>query len=315
LRNRKIDFPLARKIAEVMDRNAIDIVHCTLEISLLVGWLARSYSKRKPKPKLVSAMHTTLHRSRRDALISRVVYSRLRRNCDGVIFVCKAQEKHWLGKERSLAGKSVVVYNGVDYNYFSREAVPGAAAGFRQANNIPEDSRVITCIAGFRVEKGHAFLIEAFRELKENAFLVLAGDGVLRSDIERQIKQCGVASRIILLGEVADVRSILAATDVTVIPSTAETFSMAMLESMSMGVPVVASDIGGLGEAVRNGRTGVLVESGNSAALRDALAKIIENEKYRNSLGEQARRDVVDYFSKEAMVQNTQKLLTRIGKT
>ncbi len=311
LRTRKIDIALAGKIAGVIDERQIDVVHCTLEISLLMGWLARRYSVRKPD--LVAAIHTTLHRTLKDAVLDRLVYRYLMYDCVRVIFVCRTQADHWIRIHRRLSDKAVIVYNGVDHQLFHSEL--GQGKKFREANNIAPDVKVITCIAGFRVEKGHGYLIDAFARLNGDACLILAGDGVQRQEIEERIAKSGVAERIILLGEVADVKPLITASDVTVIASTAvETFSIAMLESMSMGVPVVATDIGGLGEAVKTGRTGELVAPGCSVALQEALSRVIENVEYRRSLGKQARRDVIEFFSKNAMIRRTEQVLSEIAQ-
>ena len=308
LRKRKIDLGVARNIAAVIDEQNIDIVHCTLQIALLMGWFALRFSKRKPK--LVVTVHTTLQRSLKDKILDRIVYRRLLYSCDRVIFVCRTQADHWMSIHRRLRNKSVVIYNGVDHEYYDPDLYIEQGAEFRAQHGMPEDARLIACIAGFRVEKGHDYLINAFSQLDPGPYLILAGDGVQRKAIEQLIRDSGVSDRILLLGEIQDVKPLLAAADVTVIASTAvETFSIAMLESMAMGVPVVATNVGGLGEAVHTGRTGELVTPGSSDELYQALKKVVLDDNYRCSMFRQARSDVIKLFSKEAMISQTRKVL------
>lgn len=307
-RKRKVDISVARNIATVIDEQKIDIVHCTLQIALLMGWLALRFANRKPK--LIVAVHTTLHRSFKDKLLDRLVYRRLLYSCDRVIFVCKSQADHWMRIHRNMREKSIVVYNGVDHKYFDPHQFSSKGREFREVTGIGPDMVVVTCIAGFRPEKGHEFLIEAFAGITNKACLILAGDGERRKSITQLVRNSGVSNRIFMLGNVTDVRPVIAASDVVVLASTAvETFSIAMLESMAMEVPVVATDIGGLGEAVKSGLTGELVEPGNADSLRDVLEDILSSADKRRSMGKKARKSVIEHFSKETMVQQTQKIL------
>jgi len=146
--------------------------------------------------------------------------------------------------------------------------------------------------------------------LPSDIYLLLAGDGVTKTLIEKQVKENQLANRVKFLGELADVRPVLAATDVTVLASTAvETFSMAMLESMAMEVPMVATDIGGLSEAIIPGETGDLVSPKDIDALVKALSYYVSNRDYAASIGAKARSLVIEKFSKKSMVQETERVL------
>ena len=268
----------------------------------------------KRKPKLVVAVHTTLQRSLKDKILDCLIYRHLLYACDKVIFVCKTQAEHWIRLHRKLLDTSVVIYNGVDHEYFDPRLYIERGAEFREQHGISEEDHLIACIAGFRIEKGHGYLIEAFSRLEPDSYLVLAGDGIQRQRIEHLIGDSGADERILLLGEIQDVVPLLAAADVTVIASTAvETFSIAMLESMAMEVPVVATNIGGLGEAIHTGSSGELVTPGSVDELLCALKKVLVNDDYRHSLGRRARRDVVKVFSKEAMIRQTRKVFIEAG--
>lgn len=159
------------------------------------------------------------------------------------------------------------------------------------------------------MEKGHKYLIEAFAQLTTGAYLLLVGDGVIRPSIERLVRENNLEDRVRFLGELSDVRTVLAATDVTVLASTSETFSMAMLESMSMAVPMIATDTGGLSEAIIPGETGDLVPPIDASALAKVLSRYVNKRDYTASMGRKARTLVVDKFSKKLMVQETEKVL------
>jgi glycosyltransferase involved in cell wall biosynthesis len=138
---------------------------------------------------------------------------------------------------------------------------------------------------------------------------VFAGDGILRPAIAEQVQSMGLKNQVRFLGSVADVRPLLGLADLSVIASTAvETFSIAMLESMSMEVPLVATDIGGTSEAVIPDITGFLVPPDNVTALSLAILSAMTDERRLKNFGVHARQNVIDHFSSQVMVDQTNKL-------
>jgi len=307
-RRYKYDIAPAREMASIIEREKIDIVHCTLQFALLQGWLATKLANRNPQ--LVVAVHTTLNRSLKDELQDRLLYQWIMRYCKRVIFVCDHQRKFWIDKYPSIDKNSVVVYNGVDVNHYQPALFSDAGKELRKSLSIPEEAQVICCMARFSPEKGHHILLRSFAELEASPYLLLLGEGPGRDEIEQLCDELGVMERVRFLGNVSDVRPALAASDLSVLASTAvETFSMAMLESMCMAVPVVATDIGGLSEAVFPGKTGDIVTPGDANGLQSALQKTLSTPNYIKKIGDNARQLVLDQFSQEKMVLNTERLL------
>jgi glycosyltransferase involved in cell wall biosynthesis len=307
-RNHKLDFALAASLARLIETNLVDVVHCTLQISLFYAALALRLTPAAPS--LITAVHTTINQSWRDELYDRFLYRRLLRRCDRVIFVCRSQADHWIRKYPDLRDVATVVYNGVDTGGYDEPAAARVRAEARSKFGIAADRRVVACIAGLRPEKGHEHLLAAFAQLKGSPILLLAGDGPERARIERLVTASKLDDRVIVLGEVPDVRPVIAAADLTVLASTAvETFSMAMLESMAMAVPVVASDIGGLSEAISQGETGYLVPPGDAGALASALQLALDDEAARRAMGGRALENVRNKFSRVAMVDATAEVI------
>jgi len=313
-RRSRFDRSPAREIARLIDERQIDVVHCSLQIAMFMGWLAVRYSSRKPK--LIVVLHTTLNRNLKNELFDRLLYQWLMHGFDKVICVCHAQEKHWQRKFPFLVGKTQVIYNGVDTEQFDPEVHQQTGRTLRRQLGIPEQAKVICHIAGFRPEKGHAILLDAFEMLAQrnpDAFLLFVGDGVLRPEIEERVRKAYLTNRVHFLGNLADVRPALAASDCSVLPSTAETFSIAMLESLAMRVPVVATQIGGTAEAVVHGRTGLLVPVGEAAAMADALCYMLEQHEERQAMGAAGRNLVMTSFNAANMVNETERMLTEIA--
>jgi glycosyltransferase involved in cell wall biosynthesis len=152
-------------------------------------------------------------------------------------------------------------------------------------------------------------LIEALREIPELG-LVVVGNGPERPRLERIAQELGVSGRVYFAGQRSkrETLSLMAACDLFVLNSTYEGLPHTVLEAMALGLPVIATAVGGTPEVVRDGETGVLVHSENKA-LEEALRTLVTDEKARQRLGEKARKWVHECVNFEVMVTSTEKVL------
>jgi glycosyltransferase involved in cell wall biosynthesis len=150
----------------------------------------------------------------------------------------------------------------------------GDGAASRARLGLDPRARVIGTVGRLVPVKGHGVLIEALAALPEDAHLVLAGDGPERPALEALAARLGLGRRVTFLGHRDDPEAVLPAFDVFCLPSLAEGLPRSVLEAQACGVPVVASDVGGLGEAVCP-HTGRLVVAGDGEALPAALASVL----------------------------------------
>jgi len=289
------------------------LVHCSLQIALFMGWMAVNQSKQKPP--LIVALHTTINRNLKADLFDWFVYQWMMRSCKKVICVCETQRLHWQKKFPFLNRLTEVVFNGVDIEHFSPLAITEHANQLRSELKISDDVQIVCHIAGFRPEKGHLILLDAFEQLvkkQQKVMLIFAGDGALRSLVEETAEAKGLLANVRFLGAVPDVRPVLALSDLVVIASVAESFSIAMLESMAMEVPLLATDVGGTREAVINGKTGFLVPANDKQALEDGLLAALNNPQQLKQMGQDARQFVVERFTYQEMVLKTNELLINV---
>lgn len=265
-------------IRRLQQDHQFDWIHCTLQYALLHVRLAMIGLKNKPK--CMAVIHTTINLSNKEELFDRCIYIPILKQCESVIFVCNAQRKYWLKRSPSLENISEVVHNGVDTDHFMPDITKCEADSLRKNLNIPKGIFIIGSIAGFRPEKNHLTMLDALAKV-ENIHLVLAGDGPMRGAIEEKIADLGLQERVHLLGRIVDVRALLDLVDVSVLPSIAvETFSIAMLESLAMKTPVIGADIGGMEEAVIDGKTGWLLGEVTEKSLSSAFVTARETLKY-----------------------------------
>jgi glycosyltransferase involved in cell wall biosynthesis len=159
--------------------------------------------------------------------------------------------------------------------------------------------------------KGHPWLIAAapavLKEFPETRF-VLAGDGEARVTFERQVEELGVGGNFRFLGSRTDVPDILASCDIAVLPSKAEGLPNAVLEYMAAGLPTIVSRVGGNPELVQDGVTGLLVPPQDSAALEQALLRLLRDEEFSRRIGANAQRMAIQDFSFERLVREVDEL-------
>ncbi len=208
-----------------------------------------------------------------------------------------------------LGPKRRFIHNGVE----PLEAARGPS--LRAELGLPETVRLVLMLAVYEARKGHTFLFEAMREVVANddqAYLLVCGDG---SEAEMaRVRQLLAGSpcrdRIILQDHRRDVGNLLAQADVLAIPSQAqESFGYTAVEAMSCGLPVVATDVGGLPEVVEHGRTGLIVARDDAAGFGRALSGLLSDSARRQALGEAGRVCARERFSVERMAAQYRSLL------
>jgi glycosyltransferase involved in cell wall biosynthesis len=309
-RSAKYDISLVAGIAEIIDRERIEIVQGIMQFSVLVAWMAARRSARRPP--VVAAIHTTTNRGLKEELQDRLIYRWILRRLPVVLFVCDYQRDYWIERYPELRRQARVVHNGVDPSRFRRDEFVVPARELRADLGIAEAAFVFASIAAFRPEKNHRLLIAAFSQLPTGSYLLLAGDGGERRAIEDAVRENAVTERVRFLGIVRDVRPVIVASNATVLPSTSETFSMAMLESMALEVPMIASAIGGLPEAIIHQETGLLCTSGDAESLAMQMRFLFKHQSDARRLGRAAAAKVAQCFTLERMVAGNEAVLAEV---
>ena len=306
---RKVDMRAVRQLAAHMRDHETDIVVCTNMYALLYGWLAR---KRAGRPaRLVEVFHSTDLGSLKDKL-QMLFYRPLFLACDMLVYVCRSQRAFW--RVRALvARRDTVIHNGIDADHFADRTTPADKARLRQAYGFSADDYVIGLCAVMRPEKAHEDLLRAIALLKDAGLDVkclFIGDGPQRLQIERKIDAMGLARQVRITGFMEDVRPVIAACDaIALVSHNVETFSIAALEAMALGKPMIMSRVGGAEEQIADGENGFLYRRGDIAALAGALRRL-HDPALRARMSVQARQVVVRQFSVATMVTAYESLLS-----
>ena len=268
-----------RHLAEV----GPDLVHTHLGYAdLLGGPAARSLGIPT-----VSTIHSLAQPATPRARVRHRMTTVARRaNAARVIAVSHSARLAYLALDADRADRVVVVHNGI-----GGRPERGAGARVREELGVAADELVVATVSSLRPEKAHDVAVAAARMLLPaypSLRLLVVGDGPLRAQVERDARALG--DRVVLAGYRPDVMAMLDAADVLLHPSRSDALPTAVIEAMACSVPVVATDVGGIGELVEDGSTGTLVTPPPTApSFAAALAPLLDDASLRRQTGAAAR--------------------------
>jgi glycosyltransferase involved in cell wall biosynthesis len=301
----KYDLRIWPRLTKLLRKRQVDAV-ITVGAGDKMFW-GRLAARRVGVPVVLSALHSTGWPDgigRLNRLLTPIT--------DGFIAVAAAHGQFLVDEERLPAGKVFVIPNGVDTDRFA--AVPDAAAVRRELGIGPTDP-VVTIVAALRPEKNHELFLEmasrVLCELPAARFLII-GDGPRRESLEQHARELGIHRSVHFLGSRKDVPRLLSASDVFALTSHNEANPVSILEAMSMGRPVVATDVGSIREAVSEGKTGHLVLPGNADQLATHVLMLARDPLRAQNMGAAAREKVVSRWSLDVMVHGYERLIEKI---
>ena len=229
-----------------------------------------------------------------------LLHARLYRRVDGFLANSEATLRELTRTNPWIAARHPrVVYNPVPP---LEDATPEEIAAWRERLEVDREDLVVLSVGRCDPDKGHVHLLEAFEGLLESeprARLVIAGEGPEREALTARVAERGeLRGRVLPVGFVERPAALYGLADVLAMPSLPgyESFSNAALEGMSRGLPLVATTVGGFPELVGDGRTGLLVPPADVGALRGALARLLADERLRETMGRTARETVLAAF-------------------
>ncbi len=303
------------EVAKVIRRFGADVVHTHNNKGNLHGRLAARF--------LARAAIATTHHDLGDAGFAKTPEARVKRIPGGwvertlfpflnvalnrlndkIIAVSNAVAKIYArdGRDPRLA----VVHAPFDENVFG-----GGAAPFKR------DEVVLGSVGRLEWQKGFNHLITAFKGIVarySGIQLDLVGEGSLRPQLESQVRDSDLASRVRFRGELSHDSAIYREMDIYVQPSISEGSSITILEAMGMGLPVVAADSGGPADLILHQETGLLVPPGNPAALEEAILYLLEHREEAVRMGEAGQRRAHDLFSSRRFIQKTTRIYQELA--
>jgi glycosyltransferase involved in cell wall biosynthesis len=197
-----------------------------------------------------------------------------------------------------------VVYLGFNFDRFSPNEADRQKV--RSEFGFKESEIVIGFVANLTPGKGHVQLIQAFAEIAKQvpqARLFFVGSGQL-DEIVRTVNLLQLAEKIVFAGWRSDIPACLNAMDIFVQPSFSEAFSQVLIEAMAVGLPVIATNVGGAREVITENQEGILIEPNSPESITVNVLKLLEHPQFRKRMAKQACESVRARFTAEHMVEN-----------
>ena len=285
-----LDLSMIQKLTKLFREEKPDVVHTHLNVLKYTAPAA----KLAGVPRCVHTIHNVADKEaegRASGIIS------------GFVF-----RKGW---SIPVALSPLVHQSVMDYYGLKAEQIPTVFNGVPLNRCIPRETyvlgekAVLVHVGRFNVQKNHSGLLEAFRLLQQqisNAELWLLGDGELREQMEEYALRLGIRDRVRFLGSQENVYPYLHDADVFVLPSRYEGMPMTVIEAMGTGLPIVASNVGGIPDMVEDGESGLLTTGAPEDVAR-CCAALLSDENLRQRLGRRARAES-ERFSAEEMARS-----------
>jgi glycosyltransferase involved in cell wall biosynthesis len=227
-----------------------------------------------------------------------------------VIAISEAVRAHLVNDLQVAKNKIVLIHNGVDIDNFKRNYSQAKKDEIKREFNLNTDP-VIGIIARLSAVKGHYYLIKAAKLLlKENEkvqFLII-GDGPEKEKLIKISRELDISDKIVFHKSVSDTARPLSVMDIFVMPSISEGLGLSILEAMASGLPIVASNVGGIYSLVKEGANGILVDPKNPEALKKAIGLLLDNEQIRIDMGKKSLKRCEADFSLELFADKVEGL-------
>lgn len=317
-----INLPfLVRKIAPLTDLRALftlfkilrkerpDIVHTHTSKA---GFLGRFASFLARVPIIIHTPHGHVFHSYFGPVLTKIFVIAEKISSlitDKIITLTNRERDEHIERRIAPLNKFITIHSGVDLDRFMNLNINIKKK--KKELNIPKDYCVIGTVGRLVPIKGHKYLVSAaemiIKEFPKTVF-IFVGDGFLKPILERHAEALGIRKNIIFTGWRKDVPEILYLFDILVFPSLNEGMGRVMVEGMSLGKPIVASNVGGIRDLIEDGKNGILVSPRDSNALRKAISRLIRNKKLAEGLGKIGKMEVYPDFDASTMVKKIDNL-------
>ena len=274
----KFDPLTVARLAQLMRRRRIDVIHTHLSTASLLG----AFASKLARVRCVAHVH---------GMNTATCF----RYSDIVIAVSQSVKSHLI--EQGINENKVrVVHNGVDLVRF----MPMGARETKSRLGYDPCEPLLGVFGRLSSEKGQRVALEAMPLIVKSypdAKLALVGNGADRNELETSAEALGIRDSVVFVGFMQDVREMMSACDVVLVPSLREGFGLAAVEAMALQRPVIASAQGGLTEIVIDGETGLLVAPNDPKALADAAFDILAHPESASAMGRKGRLRVEEHFA------------------
>jgi glycosyltransferase involved in cell wall biosynthesis len=305
LLNAWVDVMVIKRLADLLRHEHIQLLHTHLVRSDIYGRI----SARIAGVPVVSTIHN-MERHFKGRGVSNAIVRLLDRKTIGFITTVSQALRDYIHEAYNIPIERIhCIPNGIDPPESSDSSITRDSIGFER--DIP----LIGTVARLHEQKGLDLLIEATRIILDKGIrigVLIVGDGPLREELILHAKRRSLSKNIRFMGFQRNVHDYLSLLDLFVLPSRWEGFGISIVEAMAMGLPVVATRVGGIPEIVDDGRTGFLIEKDDVHALADKILYLLKNPPVRKEMGEKGKERYESLFMATTMSRQYQEIYNSV---
>lgn len=309
--SKRHSFSLISRLSEIIKRNDINIVHGQGARAEFYGRLA---SRLAGNSKYVSTIAMPVEGFDVGPIRKRI-YSLFdhfsEKFVDRFLVVSDVLRDKMIRRHGIPAEKVIRIHNGIEVDHYLPQDQSGLREGIRRKFDVGEDTLLIGAIGRLVWQKGFEHLVQAVPKVM-NKFpqtkVLIVGEGPLRDNLEALAQKLRIEKHIIFANFRSDVKEILSALDILIVPSLLEGFPMVTLEGMAMAKPIIATAIDGIREQIIDLKSGILIPPRDPDAITDAIIRLRKDRNFAQNLGLEARLRVEEHFTVEKMVAETEKV-------
>jgi len=295
------DLALAVRMHEVVKTHGLDLLHVHYAIPHATSaWIAREMLRETSADvKVITTLHgTDITIVGQDPSFRPITKFSIEKS-DGLTAVSQYLQTQTLTTFGCTACRIEVIPNFVDPEIYDRSLYTSILD-----EQVDSNARVLMHVSNFRAVKRVKDVVRVFARVAAQmpAVLVMVGDGPDRVHAEAEARDLGLHEKVFFLGKIDAVAPLLAGADLFLLPSASESFGLSALEALACGVPVIATNVGGLPEVVRDGETGVLCAVGDIDAMSEAAVAILRDTDRWQAMSKLAAADTRERFSLDAIV-------------
>ncbi len=299
---RLFNISLIRKIALILEKEKPDILHTSLFYANFFGRAASLFCN----PRFIVTEERSMYTEKK---FYHVILDRILAGFTDRIIVCSRSVLDFTRKQEGIAeDKFYLIYNAVDAERFN---IPGTKEALRKKYGFSGEDFIVGTVGSLIPKKGHRFLIEAVKGLDgqiPRLKTLIIGEGESRAELTALARSLGIENKVVFLGARFDIPGLMKAMDVFVLPSLQEGFPRTLIEAMYTGLPVVASDISGIPEIVREGEDGFLVPPGDPEALKNRILELYNDKPLRGDFAARSRKKIESAYLPKDYVQSLEGL-------
>lgn len=292
------DLALASKMAEVVDREKLDLLHVHYAIPHAICAILAKQMAAHPV-KIITTLHGTdiTILGYDDSLNNLIRFGIEQSDIVTAVSHSLVEETHQLIKPKK---EIRTVHNFIDERVYQRREM----THLKEEYGISEEEKVIIHISNFRKVKRVEDVIRSFALIEQQvpSKLLLVGDGPELCAMTRLVKNLNLEGKVLFLGKQDNVEELLSMSDLMLLLSEKESFGLVLLEAMACGVPCIGTRVGGIPEVIEDEETGYICELGDVQGIAEKAAELLKDGQLHKKMAEEAQRSIKERFSSEIIV-------------